>query len=110
MDEKQQAELVAYGYNPAGLAAGGLGQPLIAQPIMGLMPMLAPPADLPKEFDSKNFQCAHCGSQYVTNPVGRGGSSRRKLNPNATPAQLNRMRKPRAARPRSAIIDGQKVL
>jgi len=113
MEEAKQ-ELPSFSMNFPTL--GVTGAPLLAGSVMSGLPMpttgmpnvpQSMELSVPSSVDRTSFICAHCGSQHVTNPVGRGGSTRRKANPQ-NPNQ-NRVRRPRPARPRSALIDGQKV-
>lgn len=99
-----------------GLMPGFLHQPMLAQQVMHPGPMILPihtqmpmHASSAKDImDRGQFVCAHCHTTHVTSQLGRGGSSRRKSG--APPKEPTKNRKPRAARPRSAVIDGQKVL
>lgn len=60
---------------------------------------------MPPPVDPENFVCAHCGTNQVISPAGKGGSSRRKPRNDGKNASTA----PRPARPRSIIIDGQKI-
>jgi len=78
------------------------GAPLIANVLQQPIPMqTSSNAALPPTDMEKSFSCAHCGATQVTG-----------LGPRTTPrgAGMSDKRKVRPARPRSAVIDGQKVL
>jgi len=96
----------------------GQPAPLIAQPVVPMQgPMVLQVSGVQSDMLQKDmlergqFICAHCHTQHVTSVMGRGGSSLRKNKNGMLDPELDaKNRKPRPARPRSAVIDGQKVL
>lgn len=80
---------------------------LVTDPQLTLPPAPHPPIDKDVDVDvDGGFICAHCGATSVTQQASRGASRRK----NDVLSKSGKKKKTRPPRPRTAIIDGVKVL